>query len=66
MDRLTSLFSVSTIVSSYAHYPINLSVPFHSLNILILNNKYYGPPTHEEHAELMPGGGGAEDGWQRR
>lgn len=56
MDRLTSLFTVSRTVSSYARYPTNPSVPFHSLNILILNNKYYSHPTCEECAELMPQG----------
>lgn len=56
MHRLTSLFSVARIVSNYAHYPVHLSVPFHSLNVLILNNKYYGLPTREEHAELMQPG----------
>jgi hypothetical protein len=45
---------VSRTFSNYAHYPVNPRVPFHSLNILILNNKYYGHPTHEECAELTP------------
>lgn len=56
MDRRTSLFTVSRTVSNYAHYPISPSVPFHSLNVLILNNKYYGHPTCEECTELMPRG----------
>lgn len=54
MGGLTGHFSVARAVSSYAHCPVNQ--PFHSINILIFNNKYCGHPTHGGCAEPVPQG----------
>lgn len=63
MDGLTSHFSVARAVSSYAHCPINPSAPFHSINVLIFNNKYHG---HSTHGICRAHTTGAECGWQER